>query len=95
MGGIAPDNIPFRCRARLGSKSASGKPARTTSSHSWSSAFTCVAAAMGSQWVGVFGSRRSRLASSRAAALAMALQVVSTAGMEVMGGTRLADIRVV
>ena len=41
---------------------------------------------MGSIQVGVFGSRTSRLASSRAVALAMALQVVSSAGMEVMGG---------
>ena len=41
---------------------------------------------MGSKQACVFGSRMSRLASSRAVALEMALQVVSLEGMEVMGG---------
>ena len=48
---------------------------------------------MGSRGVGIYGSKTSRLASSRAVSLATALQVVSSAGMEVMGGAGLASSR--
>ena len=50
---------------------------------------------MGSEQLAACGSRASKLASKRAAALAMALQVVSWKGMEVMGGIGLASNRVV
>ena len=49
---------------------------------------------MGNKQVGIFGFKTSRLASSRAATLAMALQVVRSEGMEVADGMSLADNRV-
>ena len=50
---------------------------------------------MGSKQVGIFGFKTSRLASSQAATLAMALQVVSSEGMGVMDRIEMASSRVV
>ena len=66
----------------MGNNSMSGKSAGNTASPSQSNASTRLQAVIGTGPVGVLGSRLFRLTSSRAAALATALQVVSSAGME-------------